>query len=106
MYTSAFRRLASVTQVVGSDENHVFHNRLTHTLQVAQVARRIAELLISNDPKLEMTLNQDVCEAASLAHDLGHPPFGHLAEKELNAKALLAGLTDGFEGALPDLLYQ
>src|ERR1700729_4365812 len=45
LYTTSFRRLARVTQVVSSDEGHVFHNRLTHSLQVAQVGRRIAEKL-------------------------------------------------------------
>lgn len=98
MYTSAFRRLANVTQVVSGDDIHVFHNRLTHTLQVAQVARRIAELLVSKKPKLARKLSPDVCESAALAHDLGHPPFGHLAEKALNEKAVSAGLRDGFEG--------
>jgi dGTPase len=98
MYTSAFRRLANVTQVVSGDDIHVFHNRLTHTLQVAQVARRIAEFLVNRDPKLKRKLDPDVCEAASLAHDLGHPPFGHLAEKALNEKARSVGLIDGFEG--------
>jgi dGTPase len=98
MYTSAFRRLANVTQVVSGDDVHVFHNRLTHTLQVAQVARRIAEFLVSKTSTLSGTLDPDICEAAALAHDLGHPPFGHLAEKALNAKALTVGLVDGFEG--------
>jgi dGTPase len=98
MYTSAFRRLANVTQVVSGDEIHVFHNRLTHTLQVAQVARRISEFLIQKHSGLEEKLAPDVCESAALAHDLGHPPFGHLAEKALNERALSSGLTDGFEG--------
>jgi dGTPase len=98
MYTSAFRRLAKVTQVVSADELYVFHNRLTHSIQVAQVARRCAEMLRSNDSALEPHIDPDVCEAAALAHDLGHPPFGHLAEKALDELARSKGLKDGFEG--------
>ncbi len=97
MYTSAFRRLANVTQVVSADEVHVFHNRLTHSLQVAQVARRLAEVLFTKTD-LPLALDADVCEAAALAHDLGHPPFGHLAEQFLNKAALKHGFSDGFEG--------
>jgi dGTPase len=100
MYSSAFRRLSNVTQVVGSDGIHVFHNRLTHSIQVAQIARRTAEFLRSTIPEQDRdsVLDPDVCEAAALAHDMGHPPFGHLAEKELSRLAKLNGLRDGFEG--------
>jgi dGTPase len=90
-----------VTQVVSADEGHVFHNRLTHSLQVAQVGRRIAEKLISEtarDKRQLFDLDPDVVEAACLAHDLGHPPFGHTAEQELNKLATSSGLKDGFEG--------
>jgi dGTPase len=100
LYTSAFRRLAGVTQVVSSDEGHVFHNRLTHTLEVAQVARRIAEKLLNQKPELAMSLgglDPDVAEAAALAHDLGHPPFGHVGEDVLN-KLVEGNDPDGFEG--------
>lgn len=87
-----------MTQVVAANNAHVFHNRLTHSLQVAQVGRRIAESLrlkqayssSSADP-----INPDVVEAACLAHDLGHPPFGHIAEQELN---YLCEDVGGFEG--------
>ena len=101
LYSSAFRRLAQVTQVVSTSEGHVFHNRLTHTLKVAQVARRLAERLISTQPDLAEKLggiDPDVVEAAALAHDLGHPPFGHIAEQELDGCARRSGLYDGFEG--------
>jgi dGTPase len=99
LYTSSFRRLAQVTQVVAADTGHVFHNRLTHSLQVAQVGRRLAERLakVHESELNESTgLDPDVVEAACLAHDLGHPPFGHIAEEELNE---LAGAEiDGIEG--------
>ena len=101
LYSSAFRRLAQVTQVVTAQEGHVFHNRLTHSLKVGQVARRLAERLIDKQPDLAVKIggiDPDVVEAAALAHDLGHPPFGHTAEEELDACAVKQGLKDGFEG--------
>ena len=101
LYSSAFRRLAQITQVLTAQEGHVFHNRLTHSLKVAQVARRLAERLITEQSKVAEAIggvNPDVVEAAALAHDLGHPPFGHTAEEELDTCARKAGLADGFEG--------
>jgi dGTPase len=99
LYASSFRRLAEITQVVAADTSHVFHNRLTHSLQVAQVGRRLSERLLklySSGVATSGGLDPDVVEAASLAHDMGHPPFGHIAEKELDK---LAGADiDGFEG--------
>src|SRR5947209_9853359 len=95
LYSSAFRRLAEVTQVVAANSGYVFHNRLTHSLQVAQVGRRLAEKLIQGQPESEEFLDPDVVEAACLAHDLGHPPFGHTAEQALNKAAANFG---GFEG--------
>ncbi|MHA6782653.1 deoxyguanosinetriphosphate triphosphohydrolase family protein [Pseudonocardia saturnea] len=87
-----FARLAGVTQVVSpAGSGLLVHNRLTHSLQVAQVARAIAERVPAGDP--------DVVEAAALAHDLGHPPFGHLGEQVLDRLAReRLGLPDGFEG--------
>jgi dGTPase len=100
LYTTAFQRLAEVTQVLAPDEGHVFHNRLTHSLKVAQVARRLAEMLGREQPDAaaELGINPDVVEAAALAHDLGHPPFGHVAEEELDVLVTRAGLEDGFNG--------
>lgn len=99
--SAAFRRLAGVTQVVTPSESHIFHNRLTHTVQVAQVGRRLAQHVLRRQPDLAQTLggvDPDVVEAAGLAHDLGHPPFGHVAEAELDRLLTGAGLRDGFEG--------
>ena len=98
LYSSALQRLSTTTQVVSGESGHVFHNRLTHTLQVAQVGRRLAEKLILKQPELAALhlVNPDVVEAACLAHDLGHPPFGHLAEEVLNK--LAGDETQGFEG--------
>jgi dGTPase len=112
LYSDALSRLAGITQVVGSTETHAFHNRLTHTLKVAQVARRIAERLLmgleksglSNEKALTL-VNPDVAEAAALAHDIGHPPFGHVAEDKLHELVYAEdshrnpqGNKDGFEG--------
>ena len=90
LYSSAFRRLAQITQVLTAQEGHVFHNRLTHSLKVAQVARRLAERLVAEQSEVAVEIggvDPDVVEAAALAHDLGHPPFGHTAEEELDACA-------------------
>jgi len=98
LYSSALHRLSTITQVASGESGHVFHNRLTHTLQVAQVGRRLAEKLKIKQPELARIhhLNEDVVETACLAHDLGHPPFGHLAEEELNR--LAGDEAQGFEG--------
>lgn len=89
LYTSAFQRLAGITQIAAPESGLAIHNRLTHTLKVAQVARRLAKRLGLVADRTE------VAAAAALAHDLGHPPFGHLAEKMLNLQAETWG---GFEG--------
>lgn len=108
LYASAFRRLGGVTQVVMAlDEGHVFHNRLTHSLKVAQVARRLAEKILwdaQGSSKARAIIGEaggldpDTVEAAALAHDLGHPPFGHIGEQELDRLTVASGDPDGFEG--------
>lgn len=99
LYCSAFRRLSGVTQIVRADEGDVFHNRMTHSLKVAQVGRRLAERCISDfqEKSSALNINPDVVESACLAHDLGHPPFGHVGESELNKKVEETD-RDGFEG--------
>jgi dGTPase len=100
-YSTAFARLAEVTQVVSADRGYVFHNRLTHSLKVAQIARRLAEKLLRDQSALAERLGglcPDAAEAAALAHDIGHPPFGHLAEKALNDLCRDHDLIDGYEG--------
>lgn len=76
LYSSNFRRLAGVTQVISPGDDFVHHDRLTHSLKVAQVARRMASGLGNG-------LSPEVAHTAALCHDLGHPPFGHAAEEEL-----------------------
>lgn len=97
LYSSAFQRLGAVTQVAPAGEAYLFHSRLNHSLKVAQVARRLTERFQrqKNRPQSAIDLDPDAAEAAALAHDLGHPPFGHIAEDELDALAEKFG---GFEG--------
>lgn len=107
LYSSAFRRLAGITQVVSATDRHPIHNRLTHTLEVAQIGRSIAENLLrqlGKQSRLDSIiplggLDPDVVEAACLAHDLGHPPFGHVTEEELDRLVKdVWHVADGFEG--------
>jgi len=103
LYSTALRRLNGVTQVVSSDETILFHNRLTHSLKVAQVGVRIHQLLERQIAKENLGAKVDehggmdsrIVRAACMAHDLGHPPFGHIAEKAL--QRLLAADPDSEE---------
>ena len=105
LYSSAFQRLGGITQVSSPESGYAFHTRLTHSVKVAQVAQRIAQRLKSRAGagqegevgSVVQTLDIDAAEAAGLAHDLGHAPFGHVGEAELKALAVTAEL-DGFEG--------
>ena len=76
LHSKAFRRLKHKTQVFIDPEKDHFRTRMTHTLEVTQIARTIARAL---------RLNEDLTEAIALAHDLGHPPFGHAGEEALDA---------------------
>ena len=99
LYSSAFHRLAGITQIVRAGEADVFHTRQQHTLKVAQVGRRLAQKLRAEQPEEAAFrgLDPEVVEAACMAHDLGHPPFGHIGEHTLND--LVSKHDDeGFEG--------
>lgn len=101
IHSSALRRLGGVTQVVDPAEGYVFHNRLTHTLKVAQIARRLAEYVCQEQAEEAETwggIDPEIVETAALAHDLGHPPFGHIAEEELDRLVVKEQVPDGFEG--------
>ncbi len=75
IHSSAFRRLEGKTQVFSPGVNDYYRSRLTHSIEVAQIGRTIAKVL---------GLNESLTEAICLAHDLGHPPFGHTGEEVLN----------------------
>ena len=87
LYSSSFRRLQGKMQLLGVDANRFNRNRLTHSLEVAQIARSIAA-----DLGLERSVVSETC---SLAHDIGNPPFGHYGEKILDELVADSG---GFEG--------
>jgi dGTPase len=91
IHSGAFRRLEYKTQVFVNHEGDLFRTRLTHSIEVAQIARSIARCL---------RLNEDLAEAISLAHDLGHTPFGHAGQEALNACMKNYG---GFEHNLQSL---
>lgn len=103
-FSPYFARLAAVTQVVNQGSaGQVVHNRLTHTVKVTAVARAIATALNGGTATALLAelggLDPVVVQAAASAHDLGHPPFGHLGERILDRIARSRfGLADGFEG--------
>ena len=82
VHARAFRRLEDKTQVFGERLSDHFRNRLTHTIEVAQIARTVASAL---------GLDEDFTEALALAHDIGHPPFAHAGEKALDRQMRLYG---------------
>lgn len=97
LFSTPFRQLQSKTQVFQSGEYDFYRTRLTHTIEVARIARSITEFLNASSPRLRPNffIDPDLVEAVGLAHDLGHPPFGHIGERKLNA---LMRKADGFEG--------
>jgi dGTPase len=93
MFTPAFRRLQAKTQVFQAGEYDFYRTRLTHSLEVANIAKSIAVWLRKQEPAA--AIDPDLVEAICLAHDIGHPPFGHAGERALNALMENHG---GFEG--------
>jgi dGTPase len=104
LYSDEFRRLGGVTQVVSPSERQLIHTRLTHSLEVAQIGRALANRILATVEDADAIeraggLDPFVVEAAALIHDLGHPPFGHVIEHLLQDLLTANGLIeDGFEG--------
>jgi len=95
IHSSAFRRMRNKTQVFGVFTLDYYRTRLTHSLEVSQIARSIASIL---NKKYGLNIDSDLIEAISLAHDIGHPPFGHLGEYIINKELKEAtGGKFGFE---------
>lgn len=111
IYSPAFRRLQSKTQVFLSGEFDFYRTRLTHSIEVSQIGRSIVNHLNRTSPDLgdDFHIDQDLVESICLAHDIGHPSFGHAGEQVLNELMLESG---GFEGnaqnlrILVDLFYR
>lgn len=96
LHSAAFRRLQSKTQIMNVGENDFYRTRLTHSLEAAQIGTSlINHLAHGNDFQRSLLPDENLMEALCLAHDIGHPPFGHGGETALNYKMLNAG---GFEG--------
>ncbi|MBI9078120.1 MAG: dNTP triphosphohydrolase [Pseudodesulfovibrio sp.] len=111
IYSPAFRRLQSKTQVFLSGEFDFYRTRLTHSIEVSQIGRSIVNHLNRSSEFLEdgYSIDQDLVESICLAHDIGHPSFGHAGEQVLNELMVQSG---GFEGnaqnlrILVDLFYR
>ncbi len=111
IHAHAFRKLQSKTQVFLSGEYDFYRTRLTHSMEVAQIGRSICAYLISRGAPLrpDFYIDSDLVEAVCLAHDLGHPPFGHSGERTLQELMIPWG---GFEGnaqtlhLLTETMYQ
>lgn len=111
IFSYPFRRLQSKTQVFQSGEYDFYRTRLTHSIEVAKIGRSICDYLRACSDHLndEFFIDADLTEAVGLAHDLGHPPFGHIGERKLNELMRPHG---GFEGnaqtlrILTELIYE
>lgn len=111
IFSHAFRRLQSKTQVFQSGEYDFYRTRLTHSIEVARIGRSICEYLQSKCTPIlsdKKCIDPDLLEAVGISHDLGHPPFGHIGERKLNELMAPFG---GFEGnaqtlrILTELIY-
>jgi dGTPase len=85
LHSAAFRRLQGKTQVFGIGQADFYRTRLTHSIETGQIARAIAYNMLVEEPRLARCVTPELAEAVALAHDLGHPPFGHAGEQTLDA---------------------
>ena len=93
LHSPSFRRLGNKTQLFPGNESDFFRNRLTHSLEVSQIAKAIAKKILVEQPTADV--QPEVCAVAGIIHDLGHPPFGHNGERALDDCMKKYG---GFEG--------
>ena len=98
LHSAAFRRLQGKTQVFGIGQADFYRTRLTHSIEAAQIARAIAHNLCEEHPELKQCVTPELAEAVALAHDIGHPPFGHAGEKTLDACMKEISRNAGFDG--------
>ena len=104
VHSPGFRRLQGKTQLFPWAETDFFRNRLTHSIEVAQIAKTIAlKLNKAHDYFKKNNIDTDLVEFAALAHDIGHPPFGHTGEKILDGLMEKYG---GFEGNAQKILLR
>lgn len=93
IHSPTFRRLQGKSQVFGAGTGDYYRTRLTHSLEVAQIAREAAKSLLRSYPEVEtskaenpgLVIDPEVVECAAIAHDFGHPPFGHKGEEVLDS---------------------
>jgi dGTPase len=99
IHSAAFRRLQAKTQVLGIGDGDFHRTRLTHSMEAAQIGAGVRKVLLARHPERASLLpERDLVEGLGLAHDLGHPPFGHEGERAVNYAVLRAsGLAFGFE---------
>jgi dGTPase len=98
LHSAAFRRLQGKTQVFGIGQADFYRTRLTHSIEVAQIARAIAHNLCEEHSELKRCAAPELAEAVALAHDIGHPPFGHAGEQTLDACMREVSHTAGLDG--------
>ena len=98
LHSAAFRRLQGKTQVFGIGQADFYRTRLTHSIEAAQIARAIAHNLCEEHHELKRCVTPELAEAVALAHDIGHPPFGHAGEKTLDACMKEVSRNAGFDG--------
>jgi len=97
IHSRYFKKLQGKNQLLPGQEGDQFRNRMTHAMEVSQIAKAIVSKLNHDlkEQKLDYSIESDICEFGALAHDIGRPPFGHLGEMALNVKMKDSG---GFEG--------
>jgi len=98
LHSSAFRRLQGKTQIFGVGQADFYRTRLTHSIEAAQIARAIARNLCEEHPELKRCVTPELAEAVALAHDIGHPPFGHTGERTLDACMKEVSANTGLDG--------